>query len=220
MDVPQDHDKQLLERGGVAAVVIRNKERLLELFCQRAQATLDGAKGVSHPVLIDTLPAFITRLALALSPDNGTEFASQYSNIARQHGNERARFAGYTLQEVIKEYQFMREIFVAVLREETMPTDAEWAAMLDEHNKFAAWAREKGWLLAGEALEEVSTATTVSIRDGQRIVTDGPFAETKEHLGGYYVIDVPSLDDAIETAFRIPDAAAGRIEIRPIKEFG
>ena len=87
--------------------------------------------------------------------------------------------------------------------------------MLDEHNKFASWAGEKGWLLAGEALEEVSTATTVSIRDGQRIVTDGPFAETKEHLGGYYVIDVPSLDDAIETAFRIPDAAAGRVEIRP-----
>jgi len=102
----------------------------------------------------------------------------------------------------------------------TPPTEAEWATMLDEHNKFASWAGEKGWLLAGEALEDVSTATTVSIRDGQRIVTDGPFAETKEHLGGYYVIDVPSLDDAIETALRIPDAAAGRVEIRPIKEFG
>ena len=102
----------------------------------------------------------------------------------------------------------------------TPPTDAEWATMLDEHNKFASWAGEKGWLLAGEALEEVSTATTVSIRDGQRIVTDGPFAETKEHLGGYYVIDVPSLDDAIEAASRIPDATFGRVEIRPIKEFG
>jgi hypothetical protein len=102
----------------------------------------------------------------------------------------------------------------------TPPTEAEWGAMLEEHNRFAAWAREKGWVLAGEALEDVTTATTVSVRDGQRIVTDGPFAETKEHLGGYYVIDVPSLDDAIETAFRIPDVAAGTVEIRPIREFG
>jgi hypothetical protein len=102
----------------------------------------------------------------------------------------------------------------------TPPSDADWAAMLEQYNEFGAWAGEKGWVLGGEALEDVSTATTVSIRDGQRIVTDGPFAETKEHLGGYYLIDVPSLDDAIETAFRIPGASIGRIEIRPIKEFG
>jgi signal transduction histidine kinase len=127
MDAPQDHDRKLLERGGVAAAVIRNKERVLSLFCERAQASLDSAKDVSHPVLIDTLPGFITRLALALAPDSDKEFASQYSNIAHQHGNERARFAGYSLQEVIKEYQFMREIFVAVLSEKAAPTSAEWA---------------------------------------------------------------------------------------------
>ena len=102
----------------------------------------------------------------------------------------------------------------------TPPTEADWAAMLEEYNKFGQWAKEKGWVLAGEALEDVATATTVSVRDGTRIVTDGPFAETKEHLGGYYVIDVPSLDDAIEAASRIPDATFGRVEIRPIKEFG
>jgi len=75
-------------------------------------------------------------------------------------------------------------------------------------------------LSGGEALQDTGTATTIRDVDGSDVVTDGPFAETKEHLGGYYVIDVPSLDDAIETAFRIPDAAAGRVEIRPIKEFG
>ena len=86
----------------------------------------------------------------------------------------------------------------------TPPTDEEWAAMMPEYNAFGAWAAEKGWMLGGEALQDVSTATTVSVRDGRRIVTDGPFAETKEHLGGYYLIDAPTLDDAIEAAARIP----------------
>ena len=72
----------------------------------------------------------------------------------------------------------------------------------------------------GEALQDVTTATTVSVRDGRRIVTDGPFAETKEHLGGYYLIDAPSLDDAIEAAARIPGARFGKVEIRPIMEVG
>ena len=99
-------------------------------------------------------------------------------------------------------------------------SEAEWRSMLSEYNEFATWAAEKGWMQGGEALEEVSTATTVSVREGQRIVTDGPFAETKEHLGGYYVIDVPGLDDAIEVASRIPGAKVGRVEIRPIRERG
>jgi hypothetical protein len=102
----------------------------------------------------------------------------------------------------------------------TPPTDEEWAAMMPEYNAFGAWAAEKGWLLGGEALQDVSAATTVSVRDGRRIVTDGPFAETKEHLGGYYLIDAPSLDDAIETAARIPGARFGKVEVRPIMEMG
>ena len=80
--------------------------------------------------------------------------------------------------------------------------------MMPEYNAFAAWLGEKGWMLGGEALQDVATATTVRVRDGRRIVTDGPFAETKEHLGGYYLIDAPDLDDAIEAAARIPGAAA------------
>jgi len=92
----------------------------------------------------------------------------------------------------------------------------EWTAMMGEYNAFTAWLREQGQFLGGEALQPVSDATTVSVRDGRRIVTDGPFAETKEQLGGYYLIDAPDLDAAIEAAARIPGARFGKIEIRPI----
>jgi len=102
----------------------------------------------------------------------------------------------------------------------TPPTDEEWAAIMPAYNAFGAWVAEKGWMQGGEALQDVSAATTVSVRDGRRIVTDGPFAETKEHLGGYYLIDAPSLDDAIEAAARIPGAATGKVEVRPIMELG
>lgn len=103
----------------------------------------------------------------------------------------------------------------------SQPTGKEaFDAMMADYGGYTAWLRETGQFLGGEALQPVSDATTVSIRDGRRVVTDGPFAETKEHLGGYYLIDVPGLDDAIEVASRIPGASIGRIEIRPIKEFG
>jgi hypothetical protein len=100
------------------------------------------------------------------------------------------------------------------------PSEADGAAMLGEYNAFTHWLDERGWNQAAEALQDVSTATTVSLRDGRRIVTDGPFAETKEHLGGFYMIDAPSLDDAIDAAARIPGARTGKVEIRPILEYG
>ena len=100
----------------------------------------------------------------------------------------------------------------------TPPPDDAMAAMLAEYGGFNAWLRERGWIQAAEALQDVDTATTVSVADGTRVVTDGPYAETKEHLGGFYLIDVPSLDDAIEAAARIPGAKWGKIEIRPIWE--
>jgi hypothetical protein len=100
------------------------------------------------------------------------------------------------------------------------PAQAEIAATMGDYNAFGTWLAERGWNEGGEALQDVTTATTVSIRDGQRIVTDGPYAETKEHLGGFYLIDVPSLDDAIEAAARIPGAKTGRVEVRPILEMG
>ena len=69
---------------------------------------------------------------------------------------------------------------------------------------------------AGDALVGVEQATSVRVRDGERIVTDGPFAETKETLGGYYLLEVDNLDDAIEAASECPGASYGTIELRPV----
>jgi hypothetical protein len=76
----------------------------------------------------------------------------------------------------------------------------------------------RGQCLAGSPLHPVSTATTVRVRDGKRLLTDGPFAETREHLGGYMLIDVENLDEAIAIAARGPLASVGSIEIRPVRE--
>ena len=85
-----------------------------------------------------------------------------------------------------------------------------------EYGSFTESIRESGTYVAGDALQPTSTATTVRIRDGKTLVTDGPFAETKEQLGGYYIIDVGTLDEAIEWAAKIPSARMGSIEVRPI----
>ena len=83
---------------------------------------------------------------------------------------------------------------------------------------YAGGLVERGLMLAGNALQPVSTATTVRLRDGQVQVTDGPFAETREQLAGFYLIDARDLDQAIEVAAGIPPARVGSIEIRPIRE--
>ncbi len=87
-------------------------------------------------------------------------------------------------------------------------------AYVDYSNELAA----SGALLGGSELAPVSTATTVRVRNGKALTTDGPFAETKEQLGGYYLIDVPNLDEAIKWAAKIPSATNGSIEIRPQTE--
>ncbi len=76
--------------------------------------------------------------------------------------------------------------------------------------------RSSGVAVNGHGLQSRSTATTLRLRDGQRQVQDGPFPDTKEQLGGYFVIDVPSLDDALEWAARCPVAATGAVEVRPV----
>jgi hypothetical protein len=78
--------------------------------------------------------------------------------------------------------------------------------------------RKSGRYLAAEALQRVDTATTVRVRDGKLAVTDGPFAETKEQLAGFYLIDARDLDEAIQLAAKIPPARVGSIEIRPVRE--
>ena len=86
------------------------------------------------------------------------------------------------------------------------------------YGAFTAWTREKGILEAGEALAPTATATTVRVRDGRTITTDGPFAETKEQLGGFYLVDCRDIDEAIDAAARIPGATHGSVEVRPIWE--
>jgi hypothetical protein len=75
-----------------------------------------------------------------------------------------------------------------------------------------------GKYVAASPLQPVSTATSVRVREGRRVVTDGPFAETREQLGGFYIIDVKDLDEAISVAARIPPACKGTVEIRPVME--
>jgi hypothetical protein len=99
-------------------------------------------------------------------------------------------------------------------------SEAEAAAEMAAHEAFTGWLIERGWLNGGEALEPAATARTVRVRDGQRLVTDGPFAETKEEIGGFYIVDVPTLAEALEAASRLPGVETGAIEVRPIMELG
>jgi hypothetical protein len=73
--------------------------------------------------------------------------------------------------------------------------------------------------VGGEGLQPVATATTVRVRDGERMLTDGPYAETKEQLGGYYLLECKDLDDALNWAARIPEAKSGAIEVRPVMDY-
>ena len=86
------------------------------------------------------------------------------------------------------------------------------------YGQYTADLKRRGLFEAGEALTPTSTATTVRVVDGETVATDGPFAETKEALGGFYLIDARDLDEAIEVAARCPAAAFGSIEVRPIWE--
>ena len=85
-----------------------------------------------------------------------------------------------------------------------------------EYGQFTQEILASGEMVAGDQLAGVDTATCVRVRDGRTTTTDGPFAETKEHLGGYYVVDVADLDRAIQLAGRIPAARTGVVEVRPI----
>jgi hypothetical protein len=101
---------------------------------------------------------------------------------------------------------------------EAMPK-SESDAFMGEYFSFTEAIQKSGHYLAGEALQPVQTATTVRIRNGKMSTTDGPFAETKEQLGGYYLINARDLNDAIQIASRIPSARLGSIEVRPVMEF-
>lgn len=103
-------------------------------------------------------------------------------------------------------------------RMDAIPEDGPSEEM-EAYDEFTRWTRDKGLYEAGEALHPTSAATTVRVRDGKTLATDGPYAETKEALGGFYLIRAANLDEAIEAAARIPGAKHGAIEVRPIFEF-
>jgi hypothetical protein len=95
-------------------------------------------------------------------------------------------------------------------------SEAEQQQMLKEYGKFTEDLAASGRLVAGSQLAPSSTATSVRVRDGKRLLTDGPFAETREQLGGYYVVEAGNLDEAIGIAERIPSSRFGTIEVRPL----
>lgn len=99
--------------------------------------------------------------------------------------------------------------------EDTSPE--EMKASMDRWQAFNADAIAAGVLIAGEPLEESSTATTIKVGDGDRVTTDGPFAESKEQLGGFYLLECSDLDEALEWASKIP-LPAGSIEVRPVRD--
>ena len=100
----------------------------------------------------------------------------------------------------------------------TMP-EAERNQMFTEYMTFTNDIKASGHYRAGDALQPTHTATTVRVRDGKMSTTDGPFAETREQLGGYYLVEAKDLDEATKIAARIPSAKIGSIEVRPIMVF-
>jgi hypothetical protein len=107
-----------------------------------------------------------------------------------------------------------------VYMEETASNGQERQACYQESSALTHDLCAKGLFLGAAPLHPVSTATSVRIRDGRRLVTDGPFAETREYLGGYYLVDARDLDEAIAIAARIPGAKFGTVEVRPVIELG
>ncbi len=98
-------------------------------------------------------------------------------------------------------------------------TPEQSAQVMEAYGAFGQAAQAAGVLLGGEGLQPTSTATTVRVRDGEALTTDGPFAETREQLGGYYLLDCKDLDDAISWAAKIPGAQNGSVEVRPVMDY-
>jgi hypothetical protein len=105
-----------------------------------------------------------------------------------------------------------------IYMEDQALNEAEREHCYVESTELAHQLKSKGQYLGSAPLQPTSTATSVQVRDGKRLVTDGPFAETREHLGGYFMIEAGNLDEAIGIAGRIPGARVGTVEIRPVIE--
>jgi hypothetical protein len=98
-------------------------------------------------------------------------------------------------------------------------TEEENNQLMQDYYQFTEDLQKSGAMVGGDALEPTQTATTVRVRNDETLTTDGPFAETKEQLGGYYIVDVGSIDEALEWAAKIPGAKHGSVEVRPVMVF-
>ncbi len=115
--------------------------------------------------------------------------------------------------------QYMLLIYLGDDYGEPKPGTPEFNKYLQGYGDLNQEMQKKGQLINGNALQNVTTATTVRVRSGKSTTTDGPFAETKEQLAGYFLVDCKDLDEAIEYAAKIPGAKYGSIEIRPVMVF-
>jgi hypothetical protein len=123
----------------------------------------------------------------------------------------------------LPEVSTMRYALLIVDRESARPSPEppspeEQAQQMQEYNAYTEMLRDRGIYLGGEALQPNPTATTVRVEDGRTIITDGPFIEAKEALGGFYLIEARDLDEALQLAAACPGAKLGAIEVRPIWE--
>jgi len=109
--------------------------------------------------------------------------------------------------------------FLALIYAGEDQDDVDVETLIGQYQVFEGQLEAEGIMLGGNALEAVSTATSVRVRNGQSELTDGPFAETKEQLGGYYLMECKDLDEALEWAAKIPSARYGTIEVRPVMVF-
>jgi hypothetical protein len=98
-------------------------------------------------------------------------------------------------------------------------SEEERGEVIEAYGAFTQELQQAGAMVAGDALQPTQTATTVRVKDGETLMTDGPFAETKEQLGGYYLIEADSLDEALEWAAKVPAAREGSVEVRPVMVF-
>jgi len=105
-----------------------------------------------------------------------------------------------------------------IYMEENALNETERQHCYQESTQLAHELKANGQFLATAPLQPVSMSTSIRVRDGKRLVTDGPFAETREHLGGFFMVDAKNLDEAIGIAGRIPGARVGTVEIRPVIE--
>jgi hypothetical protein len=121
------------------------------------------------------------------------------------------------LFDLLMEGHKMKYMLLIYMAENAL-TEDERQHCYQESTELAHDLNAKGQFVATAPLQPVATATSVKVREGKRLVTDGPFAETREHLGGYYVVNASNLDEAIDIAGRIPGARVGTVEIRPVLE--